>query len=144
MRSGTPALGVLAGVLLGLGVVALSATSFVPFGALHVPSTSNDLYTLRQASTTTGTNSVPAAGSASNSTKTATSETTSGSAQYLQIESNGPAGGSSPLYSRLDSIAQQPVTLTGFVLLPIFMAFLFGFVLYRASRGRGDEVTGST
>jgi heme/copper-type cytochrome/quinol oxidase subunit 2 len=40
--------------------------------------------------------------------------------------------------SHLDNIARQPITLTGFALLPVFAALLVGFVLYRASRARNE------
>jgi hypothetical protein len=39
----------------------------------------------------------------------------------------------------VSSIASQPIDLTGFALLPILAAFLFGFAVYRVSRARNQE-----
>jgi hypothetical protein len=41
--------------------------------------------------------------------------------------------------SHLDNIARQPITLTGFALLPVFAALLVGFALYRVYRVRNER-----
>jgi hypothetical protein len=41
--------------------------------------------------------------------------------------------------AQVNSIATQPVTLTGFALLPVFAALLFGFALYRLNKARNED-----
>jgi hypothetical protein len=41
--------------------------------------------------------------------------------------------------AQVSNIAKQPATLTGFALLPVFAALVFGFALYRVYRGRDKE-----
>lgn len=124
MRSGGSALGVMAGVLLGLGVVALagSGLNLYTMQASSVRTSSNQTYgTSTQSVTTTNANGTQAAFSGTDTTPKS-------------------MAGAAPL-SQVKSIAGQPIALTGFVLLPIFAAFLFGFVLYRVSRmyDEGEE-----
>jgi len=112
MRSGRSVLGVMAGVLLALGVVALTGSGFNPY--------------------TSNTSGAPV----SNPVSGTTSSTATG--QEGQNPTFSASVGAVHL-SQVNSIAKQPVTLTGFVLLPIFAAFLFGFILYRASKVRNEE-----
>jgi hypothetical protein len=51
----------------------------------------------------------------------------------------GPNAVQANVASHLDDIARQPITLTGFALLPVFAALLAGFVLYRVSRARDER-----
>lgn len=112
MRFGRSALGVMAGVLLALGVVALTGSGFNPY--------------------VSNTGEVPVSYIFSG---TIPSTTTGQQGQGSIFSVNGLA---TPL-SQVSSIAKQPATLTGFVLLPILAAFLFGFILYRASKVRNEE-----
>jgi hypothetical protein len=126
MRLGSPTLGVMAGVLLALGVVALAGSGLNPY-VMRATSPKSNLNQTTGASTksmtTTNTSGAPANASGSNTT-----DHSSGSATR----------GVAPLYSNLNSIARQPITLTGFALLPILAALLFGFVLYKVSRVRNE------
>ncbi|MGD0478369.1 MAG: hypothetical protein ABSB29_09430 [Nitrososphaerales archaeon] len=127
MRFGRSVLGVLGGVLLALGVVALACSGLNPYVMQAISPTSNPNQTTgtsTKSMTTTNTSGAPAMTSGSN--------TTNYSPGYA-------TGGAAPLYSHLDSFARQPITLTGFVLLPIFAALLFGFVLYRVSKVRNER-----
>jgi hypothetical protein len=113
------ALGVMAGVLLALGVVALTGSGLNPHAMQATSPTSNPNQTTgtsAKSMTTTGTSGAPATASGSDTTNYSPGYTTEGAAS---------------LYSHLNSLARQPITLTGFVFLPIFAALLFGFVLYR-------------
>jgi hypothetical protein len=109
----------MAGVLLALGVVALTGSGLNPHAMQATSPTSNPNQTTgtsARSMTTTGTSGAPATASGSDTTNYSPGYTTEGAAS---------------LYSHLNSLARQPITLTGFVLLPIFAALLFGFVLYR-------------
>jgi hypothetical protein len=50
-----------------------------------------------------------------------------------------PSAVQADVASRLDNIARQPITLTGFALLPVFAALLVGFAIYRVSRARNER-----
>ncbi|MGD0146161.1 MAG: hypothetical protein ABSB53_04835 [Nitrososphaerales archaeon] len=112
MRSGRSVLGVIAGVLLALGVVALVGSGLNPHASNtgEVPA-SYIFY---------GTN-----------LSTATGQQGQGSIFSINGLATPP--------SQVSSVAKQPATLTGFVLLPILVAFFLGFVLYRVSRVRLEE-----
>jgi hypothetical protein len=126
MRLGSSTLGVMAGVLLALGVVSLAGSglnSYVMRATSPKSNLNQTTGTSTKSMTTTNTSGAPANASGSNTT-----DYSSGSATR----------GVAPLYSNLNSIARQPITLTGFVLLPILAALLFGFALYEVSRVRSD------
>ncbi len=122
-------LGIVAGVLFGLGVVVSSGfVTFGTFGTLANPPG------LQNLGTGAANDSVSTASTTSNESvpmrNNTTPETAANSAESFQFSSH------------LDSIARQPITLTAFVLLPVFAAFLFGLVLYGASRiSREEEET---
>ena len=86
--------------------------------------------------TNTFGNSVAVPGS--NTTYTVIAGQNSSTSQKGQIYLYGVTAKVAPV-SQVNSIARQPITLTGFVLLPIFAALLFGFVLYRVSRVRSER-----
>jgi hypothetical protein len=117
------ALGVMAGLLLALGVVALAGSGLNQY-VMQASSPKSSL----NPTTVTSARSMTTASSSGDSG----SKTTNSSPGYT-------TEGATPLFSHLDSFARQPVALTGFVLLPIFAALLFGFVLYRISRVRNEE-----
>jgi hypothetical protein len=127
MRLGESALGVMTGVLLALGIVALAGSGFNP-------------YATQATSPTPGQNST-----ASTSTRSMTTTNTSGAMAMVSgsnktdYPSNSNAAEAAPPYSHLDSFTVQPISLTGFVLIPIFAALLFGFVFYRASKVHNEE-----
>jgi hypothetical protein len=118
-------LGVITGVLLGLGVVALASSGINPYGTHTTMPQYRVLFTN---STST------------QSWNTANTFGSSGAAPVANMTLGTIAGqpvNAAPL-SQVNSVVRQPITLTGFVLLPILAAFLFGFVLYRVSRARNE------
>jgi hypothetical protein len=137
MRSGRSVLGVVAGVLLGLGVVVLAGPGLNPaatWGNFSSLSPEQATYTSMKTVTTMTSTGVPRAAIGSNTT---VSNSTDGQGERYFLF----WAGSSAVVpaSHLDGLAQQPISLTGFVLLPIFAAFLLGLALYRASKGRSEE-----
>jgi hypothetical protein len=142
MRSGRSVLGVVAGVLLGLGVVALASSGLNPFmmpAATFGPTSPQTNGASTQSATTTHTSGAPVHSIPSGTTSTITSSQSSSTGQgsqniSLAFLANVPADS-----SHLDNIARQPITLTGLVLLPIFAALLFGLVLYRVSRVHNER-----
>ena len=130
MRPGRSVLGVMAGVLLGLGVVVLAGSGPNPYGmraASSTPALPATSASSMQSATMTNTNGVPLRTLEPNTSfYTAAGQTSSSAA------ATAPP-------SQVNSLARQPITLTGFVLLPVFAALLFGFVAYRASRRRNEE-----
>ena len=141
MMSGRSVLGVVAGVLLGLGIVALASSGISPYG-MRAASPTPTLYTTNgtstQSVTTTNTFGASVAPRGSNTTFGVDVGQISSTGQKGQTNLASSAGAAAPL-SQVKSIARQPITLTGFVLLPIFAALLFGFVLYRVSRVRNER-----
>ena len=136
MRSGRSVLGVVAGVLLGLGVVALTGPGFNPaatWGAFSSLSPEQATDTSVKIVTTMTSTAVPGTGS-EYSTTASNSSNSLGERAFIF----GAGSGTSLPASHLDGLAQQPISLTGFVLLPVFAAFLLGFALYRASKGRNE------
>ncbi len=137
-------MGVVAGVLLGLGVVALASSAgsgLNPFMTQAATFGSTPLQTngtSTQSVTTTNTSGGPVAATGSNTTFVTIVGQISSTGQEGQNYFSGATVESAPL-SQVNGIARQPITLTGFVLLPIFAAFLFGFVLYRVSRVRSER-----
>jgi len=141
MRSGRSALGVLAGVLLGLGVVALAGSGLNLYGA-QAPSATRSpplyAYTSLQSATTASTSRTQAPRSVFGvSSSTATAQNSSNLLGLPNSSSSFEAGMAS--LSQVNSIVRQPINLTGFALLPVLAAFLFGFVLYRMSKTRNEE-----
>jgi hypothetical protein len=137
MRSGRSVLGVVAGVLLGLGVIALTGPGLNPaatLGTFSSLSPEQTTYTSMKTMTTMTSTGVPRAATGSNTTASNSSNGQGERYFLFWVGSSAvvPA-------SHLDGLAQQPISLTGFVLLPIFAAFLLGFVLYRASKGHNEE-----
>jgi hypothetical protein len=139
MRPGRSALGVIAGLLLGLGVVALTSSGINSYGT-HATQPRAILFvtngTRIQSTNATNTIGSSAAFSGSNTTFTViegqTSSTGEGPTHLAGITAKA-----APV-SQMNSIARQPITLTGVVLLPILAALLFGFVFYRVSRVRNE------
>lgn len=107
---------VVAGVLLGLGVVVLASSGIEPYGTHTTPPQYSVFFT-NSTSTQSG-NTTNAFGS---SGATSVSNMTLGTMSYQSMNAAPP--------SQVNSIARQPITLTGLVLFPIFAALLFGFVL---------------
>jgi len=127
LRFGRSLLGVIAGVMLGLGVVALTGSSLSP----HIMQAASPMSTLDQS---TGTSAESMA--TTNTSGASASVSGSGTINYA---SSPPTGGVATLYSHLNVVARQPIALTGFVLLPIFAAFLLGFILYKAFGVRNER-----
>ena len=135
MQSGKFGLGILAGLMLGLVVIGSAGFSSGPFGSFVSSPGLNQIgagsiTSTRTAGTDSSTPSPPYQYTNS------TASTVPGGSSETQTDKGVQSAGFSPLSSRLDSIARQPIATTGFVLLPIFAAFLFGLVLYGASKAR--------
>ncbi len=141
MKPGRSALGVMAGVLLGLGVVALAGPGLNLYGTESSATTPNSpsvAYTSLQSATTASTTGtrMPFSGSGT------TSPTTTGQNSTI---ARGVANASLGFYadiasvSQVNSIARQSISLTGFAFIPVLAALLFGFVLYRVSKARNEE-----
>jgi hypothetical protein len=118
-------LGVIAGILLGLGIIALASSAssgLNPFitQASNGPTSLPPNGTSGQYVITITTSRVPVLVTMTGTTSTASARAAS-------------------VYSNFDNIARQPITLIGFVLLPVFAALLFGFVVYRISRVRNER-----
>jgi hypothetical protein len=121
MRSGRSALGLVAGVLLGLGVVALAGSGFSASSTPAAPIQTG----LDQTIVT--------------STQTATTTSASGTpGELLWTAAAVPVAGAASV-SQVSSIPHQPIALTGIAFLPVVGAGVFGFVLYRISRARDEE-----
>jgi len=136
MRSGRSALGVIMGVLLGIGVVALagpglnlSAAQFA--GPTYPP---NQTSIASGQTTTTSTVETPSPGSATSTSLTTTHNPGTGPSAIFNA--NGPAVAQA---AQVDNIPKQSAGLTGLVFLPVFAALMFGFVLYRVSKRRNAE-----
>jgi len=141
MRSGRSALGMVAGVLLGLGVVALAGPGLNMYGTQSssaAPSHSSYTYTSLQSATATNTSGAQEPYSVlGTSSSTLSSQNTSNATEVLNSSFGFSAGFTT--VSQVNSIVRPPINLTGYALLPVLAAFLFGFVLYRVSRTRNEE-----
>lgn len=140
--------GLLAGVLLGLLVVAASTGTFVAGLSGSLSSApgqpvANASSTIAKAVTTATTSSATQTGqpppqSGLNSTSGAVSNlsTTTNPTSMLFAASGVSTHGFS---SQLASLAQQPLLTNAIIFVPVLVAFLLGAVLYVAStRGRAD------
>jgi hypothetical protein len=126
----------MAGVLLGLGVVlagsGLSSSSglYASFTGNPVLTTSTSISVQYVKTNASGTWYIPSGVGKTNS------NSTNGQGEWVLM----PPGNAvqADIASHLDNIARQPITLTGFALLPVFAALLVGFVLYRVYRVRNE------
>jgi hypothetical protein len=145
MRPGRSTLGVMVGIMLGLGVVAL-AGSGLNLHAMQTasaqPNFSQTNGNSTQSATIMQTASAQPNFSQTNGSSTWFVTATNASQGSVALHGNGTTFGSmvgkAPL-SQVKSIAKQPIALTGFVLLPVFAAFLLGFVFYKVSRIRNEK-----
>ena len=136
MRSGRSLLGVMAGVLLGLSI-ALAGSGLSSHGGLYASFAGNPVLTTSTSTSVqyvktnaSGTWYIPSGtGISSNLTND----------QSGWVLMSGPNAVQADVASHLDNIARQPITLTGFALLPVFTALLVGFVLYMVSRARNER-----
>jgi len=140
MSSERSVLGVMAGVLLGLGVITLAGPGLSLYGAQSSstsPSSPSAAYTSLQPATTTGTSGAQMPFSASGTISPTTTRQNSTNARGVQ-NSSMEFGADLASISQVNSIARQPINFTGLALLPVLAAFLFGFVFYRVSRPRNE------
>lgn len=119
-------MGVIAGVLLGLGIVALASSGINLYGT-YTTTPQYSVFFTNSTSTQSG-----------NTTNTFGSSVAASVSNMTLGTIAGQPMNAAPL-SLVNSIARQSITHTGLVLLPIFAALLFGFVLYRVSRVRNDR-----
>lgn len=135
MRSGGSALGVMAGVLLGVSMF-LAGSGLGSYGGLYASFTGNPVVTT--STSTSGQYAVETNASGTwyipSGTGTASSNSTKGQGGWVLVP--GTNAVPADIASHLENIGRQPIALTGFALLPVFAALLVGFVLYRVSRAR--------
>jgi hypothetical protein len=130
-------LGVMAGVLLGLSLV-LAGSGLGSYGGPYASFAGNQVLT-----TSTSTSALYTKTNASgiwyftSGASTASSNSTNNQGKWILMPS--PSAAQANIASHLDNIARQPITFTGFALLPVFAALLVGFVLYRVSRARNER-----
>ena len=138
MRSGRSALGVMAGVLLGLSVF-LAGSGLGSYGGLYASFTGNPVVTT--STSTSGQYAVKTNASGTwympSGAGTTSSNSTKGQGGWVLVP--GTKAVPADVASHLDNIARQPITLTGFALVPVFAALLVGFLLYRVSRARNER-----
>jgi hypothetical protein len=137
------AAGMLGGLLLGLMVIASAgftfySSSFARAGSANYPAAQGaGVTTTATVSTSTTHGGNASAGLFSAVSKSTTSTITSSNLNTTQVVvpfsavQGATTGPRSP--SRLDSILTQPPLTSGFILLPILVAFLLGAILYRTS-----------
>jgi hypothetical protein len=137
MRSGKSALGVIAGVLLGLSMV-LTGSGIGSYGGLEASFTANRVVTTSTSisvqyvkTNTSGVWYIPSG------IGTASANFSKDQGGWVPMYGTSTVG--ADVASHLDSIARQPITLTGFALLPVFAALLVGFVFYSTSRARNER-----
>jgi hypothetical protein len=137
MRSGRSVLGVITGVLLGLSMV-LAGSGIGSYGGLEASFTANRALTTGTSTSVqyvktnaSGTWYIPSGMGAASSNLTKD--------QGLWIFMYGTNTVGADVASHLDSIARQPITLTGLALLPVFAALLVGFAFYNTSRARKER-----
>jgi hypothetical protein len=150
--------GLAAGILLGLAIIAGSGAISSPvgvFGSLSNSLNSAPATTFTAAMTTTtetqtqtsSSSTSPAfAGGAvpppTTGNKTAATTTTASTSQNLPATQAGSSATPRLAFSsRVSSITSQPLLSNAVLIVPILLAFLFGAVLYRASI-RGREPSG--
>ncbi|MGD0318136.1 MAG: hypothetical protein ABSB56_00345 [Nitrososphaerales archaeon] len=137
MRSVRSALGVMAGVLLGLSLV-LAGSGLGSYGGQYASFAGNPALT-----TSTSTSVLSTKTNASgiwyftSVAGIASSNPTNDQGRWVLVP--GPSAVQANIASHLDNMARQPITLTGFALLPVFAALLVGFAFYRVSRVRNER-----
>lgn len=133
--------GVLAGLLLGLGVIILSAPSLNLISTQYTTPTLpaylsvNTTLVSTTSNTSGNSQSVGPSGTISSTTTSGNSNTGQQGKSLSPSATFGVAN-----YAQVSGFVRQPVMQTGFVLLPVLAAFLFGFMLYRASKIRNKEI----
>ncbi|MGD0318556.1 MAG: hypothetical protein ABSB56_02520 [Nitrososphaerales archaeon] len=137
MRSARSALGVAAGVLLGLSLV-LAGSGLGTYGGPYASFAGNPVVTT-STSTSVLSTKTNATGIWLFTTGASITGSSSTNEQGKWILAPSPSAVQADVASRLDNIARQPITLTGFALLPVFAALLVGFAIYRVSRARNER-----
>jgi hypothetical protein len=151
------AVGLFAGLLLGVAIITASG-GLVTLSSGAAPASKNAQGSSALTTTTlvtetatvaqtVSTSSVPAYFNLGNKSLSSTTTTpaTPGSASLNSSLSNlnGVSTSSTPAYSsRVQSIPHQPLLTDTVVFVPVFVAFLLGALLYRASRGKEQPSEG--
>jgi hypothetical protein len=131
--------GIVGGLLTGLLVVGLaSASAFTSglFGSFSASPADPVGQSDRSAATTTVAHNETATNPLTNllTTKSANSTTNTPAGPAL-VAYNSHLGNAQSSPSRLNNITAQPIALSGFVLLPVLVAFNLGAILFLTSRG---------
>jgi hypothetical protein len=144
--------GLTAGLLLGLAVIVASSGfgtgqlygTFGPAAPYRAGSVATSS-TVTEAATTTTQSSYPVAGLTGNLTVSQGSATitttTQGSVAFGNStgKSVNQANALSSLSSNVDNIPRQPLISNAVIFIPVFVAFVLGAALYRASRLGNEE-----
>ena len=145
--------GLVAGVLLGLGVIVASAGlgtgslygSLGTGGTYFSAPTATSSTVTSAATITSSQSSYPAGGivppNQKNETFTVETSTTQGSNAFGNSSANSASVQSSlsSLSSNVNTLPHQPLLSNAVIFLPVFVAFLLGAALYRASRLPDEE-----
>lgn len=150
------AIGLIAGLLVGLAIVTAAGGLGSPLYAPLLPSayvTNGGEVTVPQTTTTNSVaftvssstsksnatfgSTVPIQGSLNSSSGSVSSSTTSPDLAALKAMNSAVT----PLSSQLASIPQQPPLSNAIILVPVLLAFLLGTVLYRASAHDREETS---
>ena len=145
-------IGLVAGLLLGIGIIAASGglgalsagtpfSSSGPQGGLNL-TTSTVATTVSRTGTTTSTGQpgYVAVGNLS-SAVTSTTAATPGSTPQTNLKGLTTSGSTTPSYaSNVQNIAHQPLSTDAVVFVPVLLAFLLGAVLYRTSNRNQEGV----
>ena len=144
--------GLVAGVLLGLGVIVASAGLGAGsiYGSLGAEGqfsavTTATSSTVSTMATTTGQSSYPTGGivppPVEGVTQSGATTTTQGSMVFGNSSGNSAnlQNSLSSLSSNVNSLPHQPLLSSAVIFIPVFVAFLLGAALYRASRQPNEE-----
>jgi hypothetical protein len=141
--------GLAAGLLLGLAVIVASAgfgtgSLYGTFGSLSSSQSPATAVTTASSTTVTQvatTSAQPNTTGSGNSTTPPQSivTTTQGSNTFGNSAGNAVNKGLSSLSSNVNSISNQPLVSNAVIFVPVFVAFLLGAAIYRASRQPDEE-----
>lgn len=123
--------GVIGGLLLGLAVVASGPTA-------NGPLVENLGLSFSMASKGTSASTIESFSTTMTSTSPGSDYSVSPSGHMQSNSSGASASVLNADSTNLDSLRAQPIAITGVVLLPILVAFLFGLVFYQVSRDRRE------
>ena len=134
MKSAGSVVGVLAGLILGLAVVAVSGHGLVQYIPQNYSIGSGPSQTTQNPSQQTATATTSGSSGVSPGSGTAYSTYTPGGTSAGKGSQNAPTTSARGIeLAQVDNLARQPASLTVFVMLPVLAAVMFGIIVYRSS-----------